>query len=73
VEVKQSPERFLRECIVKLRSRDVVFIGNADRKHVVQLLRDMDASIAVEVTGSAPGPRRADRDGNDTIFEFVTS
>ena len=50
VEVTQSPERLLRACIVKLRSRDVFFAGNADRKAVVQLLRDMDASIAVEVT-----------------------
>ena len=50
VEVAQSPERLLSACIVKLRSRDVFFTGNADRKAVVQLLRDMDASIAVEVT-----------------------
>ena len=48
--VTQSPERLLSACIVKLRSRDVFFTGNADRKVVVQLLRDMDASIAVEVT-----------------------
>jgi hypothetical protein len=48
VEVAQSPERFLRECIVKLRSRYVFFTGKADKKDVVQLLRDMDAWIAVD-------------------------
>jgi len=50
VEVTQSPERLLRECIVKLRSRDISFPGKAGRENVVQLLRDLDASIAVQVT-----------------------
>jgi hypothetical protein len=53
VEVAQSPERFLRKCIVKLRSRDIFFPGKADRENVVQLLRDLDASIAVQVTRSS--------------------
>jgi hypothetical protein len=50
VEVTQSPERFLRDSKKKLRSKRIFYTGKADRKHVVQLLRDMDASIAVEVT-----------------------
>jgi hypothetical protein len=53
VEVAQSPERFLRACIVKLRSREISFPGTADRENVVQLLRDLDASIAVQVTRSS--------------------
>jgi hypothetical protein len=59
VEVAQSPERFLSACIVKLRSRDIFFAGNADRKAVVQLLRDMDASIAVEVAALSPEDQKA--------------
>ena len=50
VEVAQSPERLLRECIVKLHSRDLFFTGKADRKDVVQLLRDFDASISQSVS-----------------------
>jgi hypothetical protein len=60
VEVKQSPERLLRACIVKLRSRDISFPGKADREHVVQLLLDFDASIAVD-TRSVPAPLRSPR------------
>jgi hypothetical protein len=48
--VAQSPERLLRECIVKLHSREVYFTGGGDRKHVDQLLRDFDASISQSVS-----------------------
>jgi hypothetical protein len=61
VEVMQSPERLLSACIVKVRSRDIIFTGKADRKVVVQLLPDLEASIAAEVTGSAPAPLRSPR------------
>jgi hypothetical protein len=53
VEVKQSPERLLRECIRELSSNRIVFTGNDGREDVVQLLSDLVAWIAVEVTGSA--------------------
>jgi hypothetical protein len=77
VEVKQSPERLLRACIVKLRSNGIVFTGNDGRKDFVQLLSDLEASIAVEVTGSAPAPLRSprseDKVATDIMIKFMTS
>ena len=48
VEVKQSPEQLLRQCKRKLRSKQIFFTGNADRKVVIQLLSDFEDSIAVQ-------------------------
>jgi hypothetical protein len=49
VVVALSPERLLRECKKKLRSKRIFFSGgNADRKVLVQLLSDFEDSIAVE-------------------------
>jgi hypothetical protein len=48
VVVAQSPERLLRECKKKLRSKRIFFTGKADMKVVIQLLSDFEDSIAVE-------------------------
>jgi hypothetical protein len=48
VVVAQSPERLLRECKEKLRSKRIFFTGKADRKVVIQLLLDFEDSIAVK-------------------------
>ena len=48
VVVAQSPERLLRQCKKKLRSKQIFFTGKADRKDVVQLLSDFEDSIAVQ-------------------------
>ena len=47
-EEAQSAERLLRECKLKLRSKQIFFTGNADRKQVVQLLSDFEDLIALE-------------------------
>ena len=74
--VAQSPKRLLRECIVKLRSKTIVLTGNYGRwdvvrffrdRDIIQLLSDLEASIAVEVTGSAPAPLRSSRSDNEVV------
>ena len=80
VEVTQSPERLLRACIEKLSSNRIVFTGNVQLRQVssfVQLLSDLEASIAVEVTGSAPAPLRSPRSQNmvlaENMMNFISS
>jgi len=48
LEVAQTPERLLRQCKKKLRSKKTFFTGKADQKVVIQLLCDFEDSIAVE-------------------------
>ena len=84
VVVAQSPERLLRECKEKLRSKRICFTSGGDRKHVVQLLLDFEDSIAVKfdrkrlrtedlerTQGYAFGEARRSRDRN--LLQRLTS